>query len=31
MWKKNRAGAVLFVAGTTAAMAVVVSRNYAVR
>jgi hypothetical protein len=31
MWKKSRVGAVLFVAGTTAAMAVVVGRNYAVR
>jgi hypothetical protein len=31
MWKRNRVGAVLFVAGTTAAMAVVVGRNYAVR
>lgn len=31
MWKKNRVGAVLFVAGTTAATAIVVSRNYAVR
>jgi uncharacterized protein DUF5658 len=31
LWKKNRTGAVLFMAGTTAAMAVVVGRNYAVR
>jgi Domain of unknown function (DUF5658) len=31
MWKKNRVGAVLFVAGANAAMAVVVGRNYAVR
>jgi DhnA family fructose-bisphosphate aldolase class Ia len=31
MWKKNRVGAVLFVAGTTAAMGVIVGRNYAVR
>jgi hypothetical protein len=31
MWKKNRLGAILFVAGANAAMAVVVGRNYAVR
>jgi hypothetical protein len=31
MWKKNRLGAVLFVAGANAAMAIVVGRNYAVR
>ena len=31
MWKKNRVGAVLFVAGANAAMAIAVGRNYAVR
>jgi hypothetical protein len=31
MWKKNRVGAVLFVAGTTAATAVIVGKNYSVR
>ena len=31
MWKKNRVGAVLFVAGANAAMAIAGGRNYAVR